>query len=251
MNTRYLGRALVLSLVVGSAGFPSRASAVGVTDVISGIKTAYDVYSKYQGNQLTLAQATSQMIYAINTAKTEILARIDGIAAADAKACSKAAITTFGDIQYLSWDSKQHLATDSLECLLVIEAYLEVVEDKAAVDKLGFALNALGPVVMMARVHAGLPRSHVVSDAVLNGNYAVIAKLFPRCVTYTLWGDSSGGVVEQNIKCTAYNGDYGWAWSWVGDPAQGQKKIAAQNTATRNTSRAVAQAVRSVVPSPG
>ena len=34
------------------------------------------------------------------------------------------------------------LAASSLACLTTIEAYLDTVQTKAAVDKLGFALNA-------------------------------------------------------------------------------------------------------------
>lgn len=244
-------KSLVLAAIVLMASLPARpAAAVSVGDVISALKSAYDAYNKYAGGELTLAQATDQMIGAINGAKTEILARIDGIAAAEGKACAKSTIILFADIELLTLDNQQALANDAVECLALLESLLETVEDKAAVDKLGFALNALAPIAMMARAYVGLPESAAISDMVINGNWAVIAKLHPPCVVMTLWGDSSGGTVEKNVRCTAYNGDRGWGFSWVGDPAFEQKKVQAEDTATRNTSRAIAQALLPVVPVP-
>jgi len=252
MKYRIPARALAALIAILFASMPTRpaAAAVDPGTVITGIKTAYDLISKYTNHQLTLEQATAQVVSAIGAAKTEILARIDGLAAAQGKACTKSAIIAFQDIQILSQTSKEQLAKDGLDCLTLMEAYLEEIEDKASVDKLGFALNALGPILMMTRANAGLPQTFAISDAIQNGNYAVIAKLLPRCQTFTLTGDSQGNFTEQNIKCTAYNGDTGWAFSWVGDPNQPQERIQAQNKATRNTSRAVAQAVNPIVPTP-
>ena len=241
----------MLCTALFAATIPARpAEAVTAAQVVSALKTAYSLYEKYNSDELTLQQATDQMIDAINSAKTEIIARIDGIAAADGRVCAKSAILGFEDIRYMSRDNQEDLARDALNCMVLIETYLDTVSDPAAVDKLGFALNALGPVTMMARAHVGWPESSAVSDMLINGNYAVIAKLHPPCHAMTLWGDSDGGFVEKNVRCTAYNGDIGMGLSWVGDPDFDEKKTEAEDYATRNTSRKIAQELIDVIPVP-
>ena len=96
MNNRIAGAALAMSATVLLTTLPApEARAAGVGDVVTGVTTAYAAYEKYLGNQLTLDQATAQVVVAITAAKVEIIARIDGIAAADAKACARAAVIDF------------------------------------------------------------------------------------------------------------------------------------------------------------
>jgi len=249
--TRFV-RVLVLAVVLGTAVLPTRRADASVTisQVISALKTAYSLYQKFHGGELTLEQATDQMLSAIESAKIEILSHIDEIAAAEAKACAKSTIIRFGDIERLSYDSRQALAADAVDCLAVIESLLDTVDDKSAIDQLGFALTALGPVTLMARAHADLPESYGVSDMIINGSWAVIARLHPPCSTSVLSGDSTGGTTEVIVRCTAYNRDRGYALSWLGDPDLDAKKTVAEDTATRNTSRAVAQQLLPSIPVP-
>ncbi len=251
MKRSHVAKAILLAATLAVATIPARpAQAVTVGQVVSALKTAYSLYEKYGKDELSLEEATDQIISAINSAKVEIIARIDAIAAADARACAKSTIIQFEDIELLSEDAQFALASSAIDCMTLIESYLEVVDDKPSVDKLGFALNALGPVTMMLRAHVGLPESAAVSDMLINGNYAIIAKLHPTCQTMTLWGDSDGGFVEKNVRCRAYNGDIGMAFSWVGDPNFATKKTQAEDKATRNTSRKIAQELVGEIPIP-
>jgi hypothetical protein len=251
MTLSKLTKTLALVVVIATASLPSRtAEAVSVADIVSGLKKAYDAYQKYRGGQYTLEQATSDMLDAIDEAKDEILAHIDAIAAADAHACARGVIINAEHMASADESVRQQLAFDSVYCLSLIEAYLATVNDEAAVDTLGFALNALGPVVKMAYAQAGFPDDPDITDLLVNGNLAVIAKLYPHCVVTALDGDSDGGFVEQTIRCTAYNGDMGFGFSWVGDPDLESKKEKAADMATRNTSRAVAQELLPVITAP-
>lgn len=251
MSCHRIATVLPLVAVLATATLPSRnAEAVTVTQIVTGLKKAYDAYKKYRGGQYTLKQATADVLAGIDEAKAEILAQIDGIAAAEGRACAQGIILNAGDMDAVSQQVREQLAFDGVYCLSLIESLLATVDDEAAVDKLGFALNALGPVVMMARAQAGLSESPGVVDWLVNGNLAVDAKLYPQCMVMTLNGDSDGSFIEQNIRCTAYNGDLGFGFSWVGDPAQDSKKEKAADQATRNTSRAVGQELIPVITAP-
>lgn len=248
MTLSRLAKVIALIAVLSAATLPSRnAEAITIGDIVSGLKKAYDAYKKYRGGELTLQQATDQLLAGIESAKEEILAQIDGIAAAEGRACARGVILNAEDMDAVSQQVREQLAFDGVYCLSLIESLLDTVDDEAAVDKLGFALNALGPVVQMARAQAGLGESSGVTDMLINGNLAVIAKLYPHCATITLASDSSGDFIEQQIRCTAYNGDRGYGFSWVGDPGFQAKKEKAANRATRNTSRAVGQAMLPII----
>lgn len=243
---------LVLSSALATATLPARhaEAKVSVGDVVSALKTAYWAYDNFIAGGLTLEQATDQTLSAIDAAKTEILNHMDELATADKVACVRHVLIGFGDIEWLSFDSRQALASDAVACLAEIESLLDAVQSKEAVDTLGFALNALGPVALLARAHADLPESVAVSDMIINSNWTVIARLHPRCYSTTLSRDSSGSFTELMVRCIAYNKDTGVALSWVGDPDLDDKKVAAEDAATRNTSRAVAQQLLPEIPVP-
>jgi len=244
-------KVVVLAAVLGTTTLPSHnAEAFYVSDIVLGLKKAYDSYKKFRAGETPLQQATDELLDAIDSAKDEILAQIDGIAAAEGRACARGVIINAEDMDAVSQDVREQLAFDGVYCLSLVESLIDTVDDEAAVDKLGFALNALAPVVQMARAQAGLSENSGVTDMIINGELAVIAKLYPYCSVSNLYGDSSGGFVETHIRCTAYNGDRGFGFSWVGDPNFTTKKEKAADTATRNTSRAVAQQMLPVITEP-
>ena len=248
MNKQFASKALALSATLLVATAPAReASALGVGEVVGGIQAAYSAYEKFFGNQLTLSQATEQVVLAIGSAKAEILSRIDRLAAADGKACAKDAVINFQTIGGMTQSGKEVLAINALSCLTMIESRLEVVEDKASVDNLGFALNALGPILLMTRASAGLAPVSDIPDTIQNSNFLVIDKLRPRCNTVRVGFPEDGEPLQYNTKCAAYNGDNASVFTWTGDPDRLTKMQNVQNNATRNTSRRVAQAANAAV----
>ena len=130
--------------------------AVGAAAIVTAVQTAYETYQKFGGGQLTLDEATTQIVTAIETAKTEIVAPLDLIAAAEVRACASSAVIDVADIRALSQDTVQAFARDATNCATLAEAFIDAAEDQGALDQLGFAVNAVGPVALLARASAGL-----------------------------------------------------------------------------------------------
>jgi hypothetical protein len=236
-------RLWLLALIPAAALIPAHlGEAVEVEQVLEAIKTAYALYQEFQQEEITLEQATADIINAVNAAKAEILTQINAIASAQAKACAEAVIISYESIGEFTEDVTQQFANDSIACLTEIESLLtEFGKDQASVDTLGFALNALGPVVLLVDAHAQFDHSAAILDLVESGNQAVIGTIVPHCFRQTLWGDAT--LPEILIRCTAYNGDMGFGASYVGDPQLEAKAQAAMRYAYRNTSRRVAESV--------
>jgi hypothetical protein len=235
-------RLWLLVVIPAAALVPTRpGEAVEVEQVLEAIKTVYALYQQFQDQEITLEQATTD-INAVNAAKTEILAHIDAIAAAQAKACAKGLIIKYESGEDLTKDNQQLLALDSIDCLVEIESVMAELDEHAAVDTLGFALNALGPVALLVQAHAEFDDTIAgILDLVASGNQTVIETLVPKCQQYTIKGDAKPPEIQ--IRCTAYNGETGFAVSYVGDPNLKAKARAAERYAYRNTSRRIAESV--------
>jgi len=200
------------------------------------IQAALSLYQQYAGHGLTLKQATQQILAAIDTAKTEIIAHVDLIATAEAKACTRAAIIDFADIEQLSTDNKQAFARDATACVTRIDSLLSSVTDPGAVDQLGFALNALAPIALTARSHAELSNT-ALRDTLVHAEGTVTSRLLPACKSHYREG------MFEWVSCIAYNGDRGR------DDA-GVERIALANAialAMANTSWAVADVAEPIL----
>ncbi|MDQ0931201.1 hypothetical protein [Streptomyces turgidiscabies] len=91
-----------------------------------------------------------------------------------------------------------------------IDSLLATVSDKAAVDQLGFAVNAVGPIALVARARAGFETAGLKSTLV-NAHNAITTRLEPRYVTVRVREPGPGRpLIEEQITCTAYNGHIGW-----------------------------------------
>jgi hypothetical protein len=239
-------RLWLLVLIPAAALVPVRlGEAVEVEQVLEALRTAYALYQEFQREEITLEQATADIINAVNAAKTEILAHIDAIAAAQAKACARAVVISYANIGEFTEDVTQQFANDSIACLSEIESVMADLDDPAAVDTLGFALNALGPVALLLQAHAGFDDTVAdILDLVESGNQVVIGMIVPYCWRQALKGDATPP--EILIRCTLkYKGDdgIGSAVSWVGDPNLEAKAQAAERYAYRNTSRRIAESM--------
>jgi len=111
----------VLSIVVTVPIGARPAAAVDIKTVIEVVKGLYDLYKAFTASHLTLEQATNQIITAVNTAKTDILAQVDRVATAQARACTRSTVIDFADIQAFTPDTLQAFARDATACATLID----------------------------------------------------------------------------------------------------------------------------------
>jgi hypothetical protein len=183
------------------------AAAVTPGDVKDALTTAYDVYNKFFGHQLTLEQATAQIINAVNAAKAEILAHIDALAAGQVHGCARAAVIDLLDIGRLTPGEAQNFARDATACVTLAQADINVLTG-SALDQVGFALNTVGPIALFARTYSGLTTPELTSTLV-SANTNLVARLKPSCIAQWHWADATPQVVEVELFCDAYNGRQG------------------------------------------
>lgn len=230
------------------------ASAVNPATVIQVVKKLYDLYKQYAGNQgLSLADATRQILAAIEAAKTDIVAEIDRVAAAEARACAHSAVIDVADIEAFSTDTLQAFARDTTACASLIDSLLGSVSDLGAVDELGFALNTVGPIALIARSRAGFSTT-LLSSTLRHANGTVVTRLEPSCYT-TPEEPMGGGWWIIGIRCTAYDGTIAVVYPFgeykVPLPPTSyfpEELAESQAQATALTSRAAAVAVLPLLP---
>jgi len=186
--------------------------------------------------------AVVQIIASIESAKSEILRHVDALSAAQASACARHHVIEFVDIDRFSPETLQRWAQDATGCVVLIDSLIDVVTDKAQIDLLNLALNAVGPIALAARLRAGFSTAGLTAT-LRDGNNAVINRLAANCQTRTEIGPNYSYVI-QIYSCYAYNG---WAEArrQVYPPTSQPviDAVAIANQATRNTSRAVSFAV--------
>ncbi len=233
----------------------TQAQAVGVGEIATAIQyaqKAYDIYQKFFGNQLTLAQAEQQIEAAIAQAQTAITAEIDRVATADIQACARTAVTEFADIGSMSPDTAMAFANSSTDCVDHAQADIASISTLGSVDQIGFALNTVGPIALIARAHAGFS-TDLLRQTIVTGHQQNVSRLTPTdCFASPLWGDAEpGGPVEVVLRCTAYNGDVGEDSVFLrirhGDPLPAFDYTEEINMAAGGTSYPVSQAALSAI----
>ncbi|MCU7723949.1 hypothetical protein ODJ79_09500 [Actinoplanes sp. KI2] len=236
MKRRLIRIGISAMLAVGVALPITAQPASAAVDPLTVIKVIQQIYSVYKGftsgggGGPTLQQAIQQITTAIQSAQNAITSQIDLVAAADVKACADSAVVNFADINALSSDNLQAFALATTACVTQANSLLNVVTDKSAADQLGFAMNTVGPLALMARIKAGLTTPGLTSVLVAGEN-TLITALLPACHQEDLNGGEPGTPHVLVWDCFAYNGNEGVA----------KKRATSENSATSNTSRAVAQ----------
>ena len=191
---------------------PPRAHVSQVTpdQVAAAAKLAYQAYSYFAGNQLTLAQATQRIINAINSSRQQIMGHIDAIAAGDGQACAESALIKLDNLSYMSDAERMQFASANTECVTLIKARLASVSSKAAADHLGFALNAVGPIALLSYSYGGWPNTGALRTTLRSANNTVVSRLNPSCTASYLRGDQEPGqVVEVMLTCRSYHNHLG------------------------------------------
>lgn len=184
------------------------ANAVTPAAVVTALRTAYDVYNKLFNHQLTTAEATTQIITAVNSAKAELLAHIDQVEAGHVSACARAAVIDLADVNRLTHDQAQAFARDATACVTLGEADIRALTGRS-LDEVGFAVNTVGPIALFARLFSGLTTPELTTT-LINANTNLVARLKPSCVDHWLWPDATPQFVEVELICTAYNGNQGY-----------------------------------------
>jgi hypothetical protein len=188
------------------------ANAVDVGTIVSYVKQAYDAYKMLtQTHEMTLTEATNKIIAAVNTAKAATISHIDLIATADVRSCAMSAVIDFEDFQAFDRTTQQAFARDATSCVTLAEAYLETVDDSGTLDQLGFAVNVVGPIALIARSNLRLSTG-TLTDVLIAADNTIISKLPPRCSVriYPYFGDNGKPIpslAENVLTCVAYNGD--------------------------------------------
>jgi hypothetical protein len=198
--------AALLAVALGATGAPRPAQAVTPATIITVIETAkkiYDVWQFFQDGGKTIEEATAEIISAITTSQTAIIAHADALAAAPATACTKSAMIELASSESFTVDTTQRWAQDVTSCVTLIDSLHRTVADKAVADQLGFALSVVGPIALLARARAGYQPGQLV-NFLIDTNTVLLDRLAPSCGvgTYTQLGLRSVRVTT----CIQYTG---------------------------------------------
>lgn len=210
---------------------------VDIGTVIAVAKGLIDVWRSFQGGGMSIEEATRQILAAIQSARTDIIAHMDRLAAAEARSCATRHVIELADIERFNPDTLQAWAQNATACVTLIEALTGVVEDKTAADVLGMALGVVGPIALIARTRAGFSTAALLG--VLRGGHdKVINKLIPDCYFISGWHPP---YITRSV-CIAYNGDRAERLNSYYDDAL-------RLQAARNTSWVVSKYVRPLLAS--
>ncbi len=230
---------------VTTAGLPApAASAVEPATAVAAAKVAYAAYTAYRSSQFTLQDATDRILAAVAAARRDILDHLDDLAASDGRACATSALVNAADLPVMTADTRQAFANSTVDCLALIDDRMATVQSRAVVDDLGFALNVLGPVALVAKARAAMQVAPT-RGLLIRANERVVARIGAACMTIRLRADAGPGrPVETLLRCQAYNGDTGMTMLLPGQKAD---YAPARQMALRRTSQPVAlQALRAL-----
>ena len=243
-------RAAVVAFPVAAAvvfGQAAPAQAVEVAQLVEIAKGAYEAYKLFSEKKtLTLDQATTRIINAVNAARDDTRARIDGLQRADVKACTNSAIVTFPDFSRLSRAGKEAFAASTLDCVSKAVVAIEDLTDKPSTDQIGFALNTVGPMALMARMQLGLLTAEL-QQLITRGNNLVVSRLTPTCsivtqVEFDARGKPIPAAAQHTITCTVYGVHRGVTTAEGRIPPGGLDTSRARALAVQNTSYPIAAA---------
>ena len=181
-----------------------------------------------------IRSAVQQIVAAVESAKTQIIAHVDALAAAEVQACVRHHVIEFADIDRFDNQTVLQLwAQDATGCATLAGSILRAVSDKAAADNLAAVVNIIGPIAVSARARAGFQTFGLMTE-LKSANEVAIQTLAPRCVEGWAWFEND--IPFWEVFCVAYNGDA--ADVYYAAPPGDRPAVEAQ--ATRRTFRALA-----------
>lgn len=226
-----LAVAVLASFVVPSCQAQAQVEAADVLKEVA--KAGYELYQAWRNDGNSLEQATSDILQAIASARTDILNHMDALAAAEARACARAGVIDFENIESMDLITKQVFALDLTYCLALLHDLIADLLDQSAVDELGFALHITGPLALLLYAHLAY-KDQGLRHELINATASLDEALAPRCQQMRVC-ERGVPLCEFQVRCTAYNGDTGWS-SAIG---RRPDTAAAIRQALRNTSAAI------------
>jgi hypothetical protein len=106
--------------------------------------------------------------------------RSDAYASAAVSACARSSVTELLAAKEMSERLRPIWAMDVDKCLALADAQLSAVSSKEAVEEIGFAVNMVYPVALVAYVRAGFKIPPIVA-AYRSTNETIIKRLGARC----------------------------------------------------------------------
>ncbi|TDD28071.1 hypothetical protein E1218_08515 [Kribbella turkmenica] len=208
-----LGAAIVASITVATTVSPPSAAAVTPSQVLSAISTAYEAYEKQFGGEMDIEESTTQILNAIGSVETSLIGHIDLLSSATIRACARSAVINVADIRLMTKDSLQFFAMAATDCVTKADAYITATTHKPALNEMGFAVNTVGPIALLARSKAGLT-TPVLEKTLTHANNTLVKKLNPSCSAIPQPSDSPASL-EVKLVCTAFNGKQGVRYVFV------------------------------------
>jgi hypothetical protein len=176
LTNRLFGLVLSISLIILAQPVSADTTPSFFT-FLGYVKNGYDFFNKYIIGQ---PDVIAQMQAMINQAKTQIIAELDGLAAAWDSSCAANALDTFQNIDTLTPDNLQAFAISSDKCVTDAQALIGAVSTQSAIDKIGLALNTVGPVALIANARANFPTDEL-RQHIMAANQQLKVKLTPIC----------------------------------------------------------------------
>ncbi|MBE1491547.1 hypothetical protein [Plantactinospora soyae] len=183
---------LATAVVVPGAARPAQATdPATIVAVAQFALQAYGYFNSSEEGGMTIEEATSRIIVEINNTRNTIIAHLDGLATAEARACAEHHLLEFADIEEFSLSLKQRWAQDVTACVTLINSLWGAVSTLSAKNQLGIALGTVGPIALVARAQARF--STVELKNLLVGAFERIQQRFtPYCqavpnVTEVYW----------------------------------------------------------------
>ncbi|WP_422772037.1 hypothetical protein ACN28C_02730 [Plantactinospora sp. WMMC1484] len=149
--------AAVLATAVVVPGAARPAQATDPATIIAVAQFALQAYSYFNSSEdggMTIEEATSRIIVEIGNTRNTIIAHLDGLATAEARACAEHHLLEFADIEEFSLSLKQRWAQDVTSCVTLINSLWSAVSTVSAKNQLGIALGTVGPIALVARAQA-------------------------------------------------------------------------------------------------
>ncbi|MEV0455902.1 FG-GAP repeat domain-containing protein [Catellatospora methionotrophica] len=173
------------------------------------INSAYKAYEFYKGlrdgpSPTELELATERIVDAVDDARDAIISEVDGIGAADVRACANSAIADVENLPVMSSTLLESYATNATHCTNLAAQYINAFSDRSAVNDVAFAMNIVGPLALIARSRLNLS-SETLTSQIVAANSANIQRLTPSCTASPV---SEGGYIrEYRQRCVAFHGN--------------------------------------------
>jgi hypothetical protein len=196
---------VVLVAAGGVVGVSGPAQAIDPGTIATIATAAYQTYSAlehFNGAPDDLQQATAAIIDAVNQARAAIVNEIDAVAAANVESCKDSALADVENLPAMSSTALESYASNATNCVTLAKNFIDTFGDLNVVNEVGFALNTVAPLALIARDRQG-STSVVLKQQIIAANQSIVSRLVPHC-TSVRFVDHGGPF--WNTSCTAFNG---------------------------------------------